>query len=133
MPRRTLLTLVVLLALSTAACGDRSLGDRATESAPEPGTPSATTPPEATPSATTPSATTPPSEALQKIRVVGQVIEVGDCVVVRDDNEIAWTISGDLAADLVLGGRVQVTGAPDLVAPGCGGSVVTAARVVVLG
>ena len=76
--------------------------------------------------------TTPPSEGLQKVRVVGQVVEEGDCVVVRDDNRITWTIAGDLAADLVLHDRVQVTGAPDLGATGCGGPIVTATSVRVL-
>ncbi len=113
MHRRRLLVLAVLLTLSAAGCGGEGQGGSTSD-----------------PSA---SATTPPSEALQKVRVVGEVVEVGECVVVRDDNAITWTITGDPATALVLGDRVQVTGTPDLVAPGCGGSVVVAARVTVLG
>lgn len=114
MHRRTVLVLAVLLTLSAAGCGGQGQGGSATPSP-------------------SPSATTPPSEALQKIRVVGEVVEVGDCVVVRDDNAITWTITGEPAGALVLGDRVQVSGAPDLVAEGCGGPVVVAARVTVLG
>lgn len=124
MHARTLLTLAALLALSTAGCGDQEQDGSATEPVTKPTTRS---------SSPSSSPTTPPSEALQKIRVAGEVVEVGDCVVVRDDHTITWTITGDLAADLVLGDRVQVTGTPDLVTLGCGGSVVTAARVTVLG
>ncbi|PKH42212.1 hypothetical protein [Nocardioides alpinus] len=99
--------------------------------------PSSSTEPTAEPSTeptTEPSTgtTTPPSEGLQKVRVVGQVVEDGDCVVVRDDNDITWTIAGELAAELVRHDRVQVTGAPDLRATGCGGPVVTATSVRVL-
>lgn len=132
MPRRPLrtlaVTLTVLLSLSAAGCGDRGPDASAVDPAAEPTTasPSGTTTPTAEP-------TTPPSEALQKVRVVGEVIEDGDCVLVRDDNAITWTITGDLASDLVVGDRVQVTGSPDLVALGCGGSVVIAARVTVVG
>ncbi len=53
--------------------------------------PSATTgastrPAPTTADAPTDSPTKPPTEGLEKLRVVGQVVEVGDCVVVRDDN-----------------------------------------------
>jgi hypothetical protein len=67
------------------------------------------------------------------VRVVGEVVQVGDCVVVRDDNDITWTISGELATDLEIGDRVQVTGAPDLAALGCGGPVVRAVRIAPAG
>jgi hypothetical protein len=125
--RSTLLGSVAaaVLVLSVSSCGggsDMSATDPRTSAEP-------TVEPSMDPSAGT---TTPPSEGLQKVRVVGQVVEDGDCVVVRDDNQITWTIAGDLAADLVLHDRVQVTGAPDLRATGCGGSVVTATSVRVL-
>lgn len=74
--------------------------------------------------------TVPPSGALQKMRVVGEVVQVGDCVVVEDDNAVTWTISG--ATGLVVGERVAVTGTPDLTATGCGGPLVDAVRVTVL-
>ena len=136
MRRRTLLVLAVLLSLSIAGCGDP--GGSASDRGAEPTTPSVTPPsttasPSSTASPSPTGATTPPSGALEKVRVVGEVVEVGDCVVVRDDNDTTWTIAGDLASTLVTGDRVQVTGAPDLVATGCGGPVIKAARVAVVG
>ena len=122
-----------VLVLSVSGCGggsDVSATDPG--SSPEPTTSAPaepTTQPSPTPST---SATTPPSEGLQKVRVVGRVVQVGDCVVVRDDNGITWTISGGLAAELVLDDRVQVSGAPDLRATGCGGPVVEARSVAVV-
>ncbi len=53
-------------------------------------------------------------------------------MVVRDDNGTAWTMTGDLARELVLDDRVQVTGTPLLAATGCGGPPVEVARVTVL-
>ncbi|GAA1912317.1 hypothetical protein [Nocardioides hwasunensis] len=88
-----------------------------------------TDPPTASPSA---GATTPPSEGLQKIRVVGEVVQTGDCVVVRDDNATTWTIEGEGADGLSPGDRVSVTGAPDLTATGCGGPLVRARTISVL-
>lgn len=100
-------------------------------STPEPGgtTPTPTTTPTPDPTATT----TPPSGALERIRVVGEVVSGGDCVVVRDDNGITWTVAGDGAERLAPGARVQVTGTPDLRATGCGGPLVTARTITVLG
>lgn len=109
-------TLLLVLVLAVSGCGERT--DVSTI---DPTTPAPTS-----------STTTPPSEGLEKIRVVGQVIEDGDCVVVRDDNQITWTITGGPADELVLHDRVQVTGAPDLAAEGCGGPVVVATSVKVL-
>ena len=112
-----------VLVLSVSGCGggpDVSAPDPTTSAGP------------AEPTGPTSGITTPPSEGLQKVRVVGEVVEVGDCVVVRDDNDITWTIAAGPAVDLVRGDRVQVTGVPDLSGTGCGGPVVTATRVTVL-
>ncbi|WP_165355081.1 DUF5818 domain-containing protein [Nocardioides oleivorans] len=122
MSHRAVLALAsAALVMLTAGCGS----DEGPERAAEPATP--------TSSATTPSSssstTTPPSEGLQKTRIVGEVVEDGDCVVVRDDNATTWTIAGDGAADLVVGDRVAVTGAPDLAATGCGGPLVRATSI----
>ncbi len=126
----------VLLVLSVAGCGDR-------DASPTDASPTDTSPtddptdesaePSAPPSTDEPSTavTTPPSEALQKVRVVGEVIEVGDCVVVEDDNAITWTITGERSGELELGARVQVTGTPDLRTQGCGGPIVRARTIVV--
>ena len=124
--RSTLLGSVAaaVLVLSFTGCGGEP--DVSTS---DPGSSAEPAKPSTEPTAGT---TTPPSEGLQKVRVVGQVVKDGDCVVVRDDNLITWTIAGDLAADLVLHDRVQVTGAPDLRATGCGGPIVTATSVRVL-
>lgn len=94
--------------------------------------PSATTGASSPTDSPTDSPTKPPTEGLEKLRVVGQVVEVGDCVVVRDDNGTTWTMTGDLARELVLDDRVQVTGTPLLAATGCGGPPVEVARVTVL-
>ena len=75
--------------------------------------------------------TTPPSEAMEKIRVVGVVVSTGDCVVLRDDNGITWTVTGSGTAQLEAGVRVRVTGTPDLRAEGCGGPLVRAAAIAV--
>ncbi|NYE38941.1 hypothetical protein F4692_004096 [Nocardioides cavernae] len=112
-----------------AGCGDRDPDE------PTPGTRASQTPaqtPAQTPTQTptqTQGQTTPPSEGLQKVRVVGVVERTGDCVVVRDDNDITWTIAGADAKDLPAGERVAVTGAPDLAATGCGGPLVRATSV----
>ncbi|WP_110241785.1 DUF5818 domain-containing protein [Nocardioides gilvus] len=74
---------------------------------------------------------TPPSEGKQKIRVSGEIIRTGDCVVVRDDNSITWTLTGDQTKDLEVGDRVRVTGAPDLGAKACGGPLVRTTSVTV--
>lgn len=100
-------------------------------STPEPtGTATAATP---TPTPDPTTTTTPPSGALERIRVVGEVVSGGDCVVVRDDNGITWTVTGEGAEKLASGARVQVTGTPDLRATGCGGPLVTARTITVLG
>jgi hypothetical protein len=137
MRTRTVALLTVLLVVSVSGCGDEQptttdpTTDRTAGPTTQPTTTeSTTTEPLGEPTAGT---TTPPSEGLQKVRVVGEVVEVGDCVVVRDDNAITWTITGKLAPDLVSGDRVAVTGAPDLAALGCGGPVVVAATVRLLG
>lgn len=122
-------TTAALLLLLLGACGNR---DRAASGTEEPTvTPTATS---STPTVTEPTATTttPPSEGLEKIRVVGEVVQVGDCVVVRDDNATTWTVTGEQSAELRMGSRVQVTGAPDLTATGCGGPVVLAATITVV-
>lgn len=80
----------------------------------------------------TASPTTPPSEGLEKLRVVGEVVGVGDCVVVRDDHGTTWTVTGDDVEKLVLHDRVQATGTPDLTATGCGGPLVAVTRLTVL-
>ena len=120
--------LSVLLAaaavLSVAGCGDDGRDVVLQPDGPPPSS--------ATTSTSRTSPTTPPSEALQKVRVTGQVIQDGDCVVVEDDNGITWTIAGDLAADLELRARVQVSGTPDLTATGCGGPLIHAVTVRVL-
>jgi hypothetical protein len=122
-------TLLALLALA-AGCGEQDSGGATPTSTP---TQTATETPTQTPTQTqTRAPTTPPSEGEEKIRVVGQVAEIGDCVVVRDDNEITWTITGEHVDELRLHDRVQVTGAPDLTATGCGGPLVQATDVTVL-
>lgn len=119
--------LVVAAVLSVSGCGD---DPRAVDLQPDGPPPrSATSPPNPT-SPTSP--TTPPSEGRQKVRVVGQVIQDGDCVVVEDDNGTTWTIGGPYAAEATLHARVQVTGAPDLTATGCGGPLIRATTVTVL-
>jgi len=133
---RTVALLALLLAVSVSGCGDRepSGSDPTTEpSATEPTTQPTTQPPAEPTEEPTTGTTTPPSEALQKVRVVGEVVLIGDCLAVRDDNAITWTITGGPAADLVPGDRVAVTGAPDLAATGCAGPVVRARVVRVLG
>jgi len=125
----------LVLALLAVGCSAGDGRDRARDNAtPDTGTsvpPSTASP---SPSTTTPpSPTTPPSEALEKIRIVGEVVSTGDCVVVRDDNAITWTITGGGAARLDRGARVRVTGAPDLRAEGCGGPLVRAVTIVVEG
>ena len=122
-------TTAALLLLLLGACGNPDRAARGTE---EPtATPTAAP---STPTATEPTAstTTPPSEGLEKIRVVGEVVQVGDCVVVRDDNATTWTVTGERSSELRMGSRVQVTGAPDLTATGCGGPVVLAAAITVV-
>ncbi len=119
----------VLLVLSVAGCGDR-------DASPTDASPTDTSPTDASPTddptdEPSTAVTTPPSEALQKVRVVGEVIEVGDCVVVEDDNAITWTITGERSGELELGARVQVTGTPDLRTQGCGGPIVRARTIVV--
>jgi len=124
----TTLAAVVLL----SACGTQDSSGREPRTDPDgpaPGRSSSTTTPTGTPTA---EPTTPPSGQLEKVRVVGRVTGVGDCVVVRDDNRTTWTVTGPLASELVLHDRVQVTGTPDLTAMGCGGPVVQAVRASVL-
>lgn len=74
---------------------------------------------------------TPPSEGKQKIRVVGEITRTGECVVLRDENAITWTIAGEKTAQLQVGDRVRVTGAPDLGTTGCGGPLVRATDITV--
>lgn len=120
------LALVALATLITAGCGDAGgSGGSGASASPTPTTTESASSPTSSP-------TTPPSEALQKLRVVGQVVETGECVVVRDDNDITWTITGERASDLVLNDRVQVSGKPDIRAEGCGGPLVRAVSVRVL-
>jgi hypothetical protein len=127
-----------VLALLTA-CGDQNSGGPADSPADGSGDPTqappSTTPgtPTGTPTGKpTHEPTVPPSGALQKVRVVGVVVQVGDCVVVEDDNATTWTITGDRSRDLVEGDRVAVTGTPDLTATGCGGPLVQATRIRVV-
>ena len=127
---------VLTAVLLTAACGTQDGGGTAASDSSAPGHDAGTGSPPSTPSSsatppTTPP-TTPPSGQLAKVRVVGEVIGTGDCVVVRDDNQITWTITGPKASSLVLHDRVQVTGTPDLRALGCGGPVVQAVVTTVL-
>lgn len=99
-------------------------------SATAPPTSTRATPPTPTPTPTpTDAPTTPPSDAAQKIRVVGEVVQDGDCVAVEDDGGTTWTIAGEAAAGLSVGDRIQVTGIPDLAATGCAGPLVEALRV----
>jgi len=126
----------VVLALMVTGCG---AGEPTAEVATDAGgssTPSPTSPEPTTlsqPTQPTQGTTVPPSEGLEKVRVVGELVQVGDCTVVEDDNAITWTITGDRAAGLEAGDRVQVTGTPDLTALGCGGPVVRASVVAVVG
>ncbi len=79
MHRTIVAVATVLLVLSVPGCGDRDAGPTGadpTDESTKPTSPS-------TAHARSTAATTPPSEALEKIRVVGEVIEVGDCVVVE--------------------------------------------------
>lgn len=120
--------------LLTAGCGEQdSRPPDGSAAATDPAPPAAepTTEPTPEPAPTT-EPTTPPSGALEKTRVVGRVEDLGDCLVVRDDNDTTWTITGPLTGDLVVDDRVQVTGTPDIVAMGCGGPVVKATRVMTL-
>lgn len=129
----TVLTCVLLV--PTAGCGQDGGQDGVATESPTSSSPSPSTPESTMPSPTDRpdgQQTTPPSEGLQKTRVVGQVAEIGDCVVVRDDNGTTWTITGPLATDLVLDDRVGVTGTPNIAAMGCGGPVVEASRIDVL-
>ena len=123
------LALAALVCLATSGCGEDEDCCAPVEPRASQETPSALP---TTPTEPTGGVTTPPSEGMERIRVVGQVVEVGDCVVVRDDNRITWTVGGDLAGELVLHDRVDVTGAPDLRATGCGGPLVGAVSVRVL-
>ena len=127
-------TLAAVMLLS--ACGTQDGSGRESATDPDgttPGRSSSTTTPTSTPTdEPTDQPTTPPSGQLEKVRVVGRVTGVGDCVVVRDDNRTTWTITGPLASELVLHDRVQVTGTPDLTAMGCAGPVVQAVRTSVL-
>lgn len=137
---RLLAGLVVVL-VAGAGCGERTADGVPADAEPAPknSDPAPTTTKPTTPLLPTrpskPTAptkpTVPPSEGQQKIRVVGEITSVGDCVVVRDDNAITWTISGKGAGSLAEGDRVQVTGAPDLRATGCGGPLVIATTVTV--
>jgi hypothetical protein len=131
--RTTTAATAALLLLLLGACGEEDRATRGTEE-PTATTATPTVTPTATPTATEPTAstTTPPSEGLEKIRVVGEVVQVGDCVVVRDDNATTWTVTGEQSGKLRMGSRVQVTGAPDLTATGCGGPVVLAATITVV-
>ncbi len=133
-PRTSVVATTALLVLLGAGCTDGGSTTAARD--PDAGTPrtsSPTSPAPSTPPGPSGSATTPPSEGLEKLRVDGEVVQVGDCVVVEDDNATTWTIIGEQAGGLVLGARVQVTGAPDLTALGCGGPVVRASRIAVVG
>lgn len=122
------------LLVVTAGCGEQEGADApgAVTDAPTTSTPTTSTPTTGPTDPPDGQQTTPPSEGLQKTRVVGRVDEIGDCVVVRDDNGTTWTITGPLSADLVLDDRVGVTGTPDIAATGCGGPVVEASRIDVL-
>lgn len=123
-------TLFLLALLAAAGCGDQSTPGPATptESSETPGTDRPTgQPPKTT------KTTVPPSEGKQKIRVVGEITSIGDCVVLRDDNDITWTLTGEKTLQLRVGDRVQVTGAPDLTATGCGGPLVAATTITVVG
>jgi hypothetical protein len=133
--------LVGVLLGAAAGCGPADAPDdgAATESVPPHDdttpTPNPTPTPSPTPATTPPASprTTPPSEALQKVRVVGELVSVGECVSVRDDNGITWTLRGGAMDGLSLGERVQVTGAPDLSGDGCGGPLVKVQALRVLG
>ena len=128
---------VLTAVLLTAACGTQDGGGTTASDSSAPGPDAGTGDPPSSPPSTPSSnpatpPTTPPSGQLEKVRVVGEVIGTGDCVVVRDDNQITWTITGPKASSLVLHDRVQVTGVPDLRALGCGGPVVQAVVTSVL-
>lgn len=119
-----------VLALLTG-CGTQDSGGPADSPSDGAGNPTRE-PPSAPTGQPTRKPTVPPSGALQKVRVVGEVVQVGDCVVVEDDNATTWTITGDRARELVAGDRVAVTGTPDLTATGCGGPLVQATRITVV-
>ncbi|WP_162794371.1 hypothetical protein [Nocardioides houyundeii] len=131
--------LVALLLLGTACGTDRPPGGGADgapdatgdTTTPEPTTPGPATGP-GTPSGRPTGRSTPPSEALQKIRVVGRLVSVGACVAIRDANAISWTLRGARTEGLAVGDWVQVTGAPDLRGEGCGGPVVVVDALEVL-
>lgn len=127
-----------LLVVLTACGTDDGAPDVGRESS-EPSGPATTSspPPTSSPSSSpTSSPSTPPStpsEAMQKVRVVGVVVQDGDCVAVEDDNGTTWTIAGEPAAGLRVGDRVQVTGAPNIAATGCAGPLIEASRVTTTG
>jgi hypothetical protein len=133
---RTLASTTFAAVMLLGACGTQDGSGRDSGTDPDgttPGRSTSTSTPTSTPTTTpTDQPTTPPSGQLEKVRVVGRVTGVGDCVVVRDDNGTSWTITGPPASELVLRDRVQVTGTPDLTAMGCAGPVVQAVRASVL-
>ena len=133
-PLLPVLLLGVLLG-ATAGCGPTDAPDDGSVSESVPPRDDAAPTPTLTPAATPPASppTTPPSEALQKVRVVGELVSVGECVAVRDDNGITWTLRGAALDGLSMGERVQVTGAPDLSGDSCGGPVVKVQALRVLG
>lgn len=129
---RQISVLIVAAVLSVAGCGDEPRDVALQPDGPAPTTATSEPVPSATAPSGSTSPTTPPSEGLQKVRVVGQVVQDGDCVVVEDDNGTTWTIGGPHAGEATLHARVQVTGAPDLTATGCGGPLIEAVTVTVL-
>lgn len=127
MTSRTL-TLTVLLLVLTACGSTTSDGGPSTGGSDPEATASGT--PTPTP---TPSRPTDPSEAAKKVRVVGEVVTDGDCVSVRDANDVTWTLAGAGTQALRVGDRVQATGTPDIRATGCNGPLITVRTMRVLG
>src|SRR4051794_21938868 len=101
----TTLATAALLGMLVAGCGEEQPGPTSTPAGARADGSTTDTTPAGTPAgsptgdpATSP--TVPPSDGLEKVRVVGEVVRDGDCVVVRDEHAITWTISGDGSAAL---------------------------------
>ncbi|GAA1719655.1 hypothetical protein GCM10009809_14300 [Isoptericola hypogeus] len=131
--RPVLAPALLAVLLSAAACGGPSPEEASPEEAG--GSPAATPTteePPAPPHDPSPSGSLPgpilptapptvPSDAGTKLRLVGVVVDSLDgYVVLRDDNDIAWALTGDVATSLQTGEHVQVTGRsrPDATAGG---------------